>query len=231
MMKGPPPVTPDPFSDHLRALADPLWQAQFAHPFVRGIGDGSLDPAIFAVWLRQDYRFLLDYARVFALAAARAPDAATSARFATLLRETLTTELDLHRAAAAEFGITAEELEREEKAPTTQAYADFLLRTAALADFAELAAAILPCMWGYSWLGRQLAARGIPAEPRYARWIALYAGDDFADLAAWCREIVDAAAAGAGAAARDRMASAFLLSSRYELAFWEMAWRGERWPG
>ncbi len=224
------PAAPDRFSDHLRALADTIWRAQLSHPLVRGIGDGGLDPAVFACWLRQDYLFLLDYARVFGLAAARAPDAGTAARFATLLQETLTTELDLHRAYAAEFGITAEALAGEEKAPTTQAYTDFLLRTAALADFAEIAAALLPCMWGYSWLGQALAAGDPPADARYARWIALYAAPDFADLALWCREVVDAAAAGAGDATRRRMEAAFLLSSRYELAFWEMAWRDERWP-
>jgi len=218
------------FSEHLRRLADPVWRAQLDHPFVRGIGDGSLDPAVFGVWLRQDYLFLLDYARVFALAAARAPDPATAARFVTLLQETATTELDLHRSYVAEFGISVEDLEREEKLPTTQGYADFLLRTAALGEFGELAAAILPCMWGYSWLGQELATAGLPAEERYARWIALYAAPEFAVLAGWCRGIVDAVAAEeAGPTGRRRMEAAFVTSSRYELAFWEMAWRGERW--
>jgi thiaminase (transcriptional activator TenA) len=27
-----------------------------------------------------------------------------------------------------------------------------------------------------------------------------------------------------------RMEEAFLISSRYELAFWEMAWKQEEWP-
>lgn len=219
------------FSDHLRVLAAPLWDAQLGHPFVRGIGDGSLDPVVFGRWLRQDYLFLLDYARVFALAAARAPDAATAARFATLLQETIGTELDLHRSYVAEFGITAADLAREEKRPTTQGYTDFLLRVAALGDWSELAAALLPCMWGYSWLGQALAADGLPTEERYARWIALYAAPEFAALATWCREIVDQAALAVGDSARRRMEAAFLLSSRYELGFWEMAWTDERWPG
>jgi hypothetical protein len=29
---------------------------------------------------------------------------------------------------------------------------------------------------------------------------------------------------------RRRMEAALLTSSRYELAFWEIAWRRERWP-
>src|SRR5687768_11339698 len=151
-------------------------------------------------------------------------------RFAELLHETLTIEMDLHRSYVAEFGITVEDLERERTAPTTQGYTDFLLRTAATGDFPELAAALLPCMWSYSEIGRELARRGLPAEERYARWIALYADDAFAGLAGWCRELVDRVAAGLPDDAWQRVEAAFVTSSRYELAFWEMAWRGETWP-
>ncbi|MFN8532550.1 MAG: thiaminase II, partial [Dehalococcoidia bacterium] len=62
------------FSDELRAAADPIWQAQLEHPFVRGIGDGSLPIERFLYWVKQDYRFLIEYCRLFALAAARSPD-------------------------------------------------------------------------------------------------------------------------------------------------------------
>ena len=114
------------------------------------------------------------------------------------------------------------ELEAEEMAPVTRAYTDFLLRTAALGDFGELAAALLPCMWGFSEIGRGLAERGRPEEPLCARWVDAYADAEFARLAGWCRELVDALAAGAGPAQRDRMREAFLVSSRYELAFWDV---------
>ena len=38
------------FSDHLRRLAEPIWAAQHARPFVRGIGDGTLDSDRFLLW-------------------------------------------------------------------------------------------------------------------------------------------------------------------------------------
>jgi thiaminase/transcriptional activator TenA len=217
-------------TDALRALADPIWRAQHAHPFVRGIGDGSLDVDRFAHWVRQDYRFLVEYCRLFGLAAARAPDLDTLGRFADLLQATARTEMDLHRAYAREFGITEAELEREPMAPTTRAYTDFLLRVAATGDFAELVAALLPCMWGFAEIGQALQARGLPAEPRYAKWIEMYADPAFVALADWCRSLMDRLAEGAGEAGRRRIEEAFLTSSRYEYLFWEMAWRRETWP-
>lgn len=209
------------FSAELRAAADPIWRAQHEHELVRGIGDGTVDVERFQRWVRQDYLFLIDYCRLFALAAARAPDLATLRRFAELLQATAVTEMDLHRSYAAELGIPAEELEGEEPSPVTRAYTDFLLRTAALGDFAELAAALLPCMWGFSEIGLRLAERGRPADPRCAAWIDAYASPEFAELAAWCRALVDDLAAGTGPATRARMREAFLASSRHELAFWD----------
>ncbi|HWP28828.1 MAG TPA: thiaminase II [Chloroflexota bacterium] len=218
------------FTDHLRALAEPIWRAQHEHPFVRGIGDGTLPADRFQHWVRQDYRFLIEYCRLFGLAAARAPDLDTLTRFADLLHATAHTEMALHRAYARAWGLSEADLAATPMGPTTRAYTDFLLRVAAVGDFAELAAALLPCMWGFSEIGQALAARGAPADPRYAEWVATYAAEEFAALAAWCRDLVDRLATGASPVLRTRLEDAFLTSSRYELLFWEASWRLEQWP-
>jgi thiaminase/transcriptional activator TenA len=217
----------EPFSAQLRRAAEEVWAAQHEHPFVRGIGDGTLPVAGFARYVRQDYVFLVDYARLLALGAARAPDLETMRRFAGLAQAILGEEMDLHRALARELGISAPDLQAEPPAPVTRAYTDFLLRTASLGSFAELAAALLPCMWGYAEIGARLAERAErPADPRYARWIETYAAPEFAALAAWCRGLVDRLAAEGGDAECERMRRAFLVSSEHELAFWDVGLEG-----
>ena len=208
----------------LRAGAADVWEAQHAHPFVRGIGDGTLDEARFRFYVRQDYRFLIDYARVLALGAAKAPRVTEMRRLAALAQAVLETEMALHVGFAQRWGIAAGELETEAPAPATRGYCDFLLRTAAIGDFAELCAALLPCMWGYAEIGARLAAEGTPEHAGYAAWIATYADPEFQALAAWARELTDAAGADAGTGAVERMHAAFRTSSELELAFWEAAW-------
>ncbi len=44
-----------PLYQVMRQKADPIWQAIFAHPFVKGIGDGSLSRDRFEFYLKQDY--------------------------------------------------------------------------------------------------------------------------------------------------------------------------------
>ena len=62
------------FSDHLRKLAQPMWNAQLTHPFVVALGKGTLPERKFKYYILQDARFLGDLARVFSAGAMRAPD-------------------------------------------------------------------------------------------------------------------------------------------------------------
>lgn len=215
------------FAAELRDSAAPAWSAMLSHPFVRGIGDGSLPEDRFRFYVRQDYLFLTDYGRLLSLGAARAPRLEWMRRFAALAQSVLETEMDLHRQFAARWGITSEELESERTAPATDAYTNFLIRTAALGDFAELVAALLPCMWSYAEIGASLAEGGLPDHEGYAEWITMYASDEFGQLAAWCRELTDAAAEGAAGPGRRRMHGAFRASTEHEIAFWDSAWRSD----
>jgi len=217
------------FTDDLEGVAEPIWTAILEHPMVEALGEGTLDEEPFRYWVRQDYVYLIEYARVFAYGAAKAPDLERMGTFAELLGSTLEEEMDLHREYAAEFGITAADLERTDPSPTTRAYTDFLVRVAAAGTFGDLVAALLPCMWGFNETGRRLAADGYPEEDRYAEWIDTYAGAEFTELTEWCMDLMDEVAEGATAAERERYRTLFETSGRYEYRFWDAAWRREEW--
>jgi thiaminase/transcriptional activator TenA len=193
------------------------------------VGTGTLDEAPFRYWVEQDYVYLVEYARVFALGAANAPDLERMGTFAELLDATINTEMDLHREYAAEFGITEAELEGTEPSPTTRAYTDFLVRVAATGTFGDLVAALLPCMWGFNETGNRLEARGKPAHEQYDAWIEMYAGEEFTELTDWCKRLMDDVAADASATERERYREIFRTSARYEYRFWDAAWREEGW--
>jgi thiaminase (transcriptional activator TenA) len=216
-------------TDELYREARPIWDAQLEHPFVRGIANGSLPPGVFERWVIQDYGYLKEFARIFAWAVAKASRLEAMGWYAQVLDLTLNTEMELHRSYAARFGIEAEDLEAAEMWPTTRAYTDFLVRTAADGDMADLLAALLPCAWGYAHIGEALARGEMPEDQRYRDWIELYASEEFAEAASRLRGELDREAAGAGVEQRARIRKLFLLSSRYELRFWEMCWSGESW--
>jgi thiaminase (transcriptional activator TenA) len=215
-------------SERLRADHAEAWEACFTHPFVQAIGRGDLGDERFRTFLVQDYLFLIDYARALATASAKAPDLESQTHFANLAQATLTVEMELHRGVCAQWGIDAVSLEGAEPLPTTVAYTSFLLRCAA-GDLGELAAALLPCQWGYADVGLRLKARGLPEHERYAAWIESYADPGYVELAAWLRSFVDRIGENVSDATYVRWSRIFEATLRYEAAFWEMAWSGESW--
>jgi thiaminase (transcriptional activator TenA) len=219
------------FTEQLRQQAATVREQVFHHPFVTGIGDGTLPLAAFRYYMCQDYVFLVDYCRVLALAVAKADDLETMGRFAALLHATLHTEMALHRDFAAQFGISEAELEATQAAPSTRGYTQHLLTAAYAGSLSEITAALLPCMWDYSDIGQRLAAQGMPAsQPLYGDWIRMYAAPEFGELAAWLRDLLERLAGHATPAVQARLTRLFVDSCRYEYLFWEMAYRQEIWP-
>ncbi len=218
------------FADDIEHTALPIRQAILAHPFVVGVGDGTLDVAKFKHYVMQDYAYLIDYSRVLALASARAPDLETMSWFAGLLDETLNVEMDLHRSYCAEFGITPEQLEATIAAPTTVAYTSYLLNIAHQGSFAEVVASLLPCQWGYWEIGDHLAQQGEPeGAPLYGQWIRMYTAPEFAELADTIRNLANRLGDRAGPDELIAMGRAYLTSLRFEYQFWDMAYNLEEW--
>jgi thiaminase/transcriptional activator TenA len=217
-------------SDAFRQAAHAIWEANYAHPFVQGIGDGTLPLERYRYYLAQDYVYLIDFSRFFAVAAAKAPALAPMERLAKLLDETLHFEMDLHRSLCAEFGIPREALEQTRPSPTCLAYTSYLLRVAYEGEAASLLAALLPCSWGYGEIGLRLKAKGLPAVPHYAKWIATYASEEYQQIVDWLRGLFEEAVGDLGGLQRARLHGIFDTSSRWEYLFWEMAWRMEDWP-
>ncbi|MDE0483781.1 MAG: thiaminase II [Candidatus Poribacteria bacterium] len=217
------------FTDELRQSAAPIWEADLKHPFVRGMADGTLPTEKFKFYLIQDYLFLLDYSRVFAYGTIKAHDEATMALFAKLLDETLNTEMDLHRGYCEKFGISPAEMEAAPMAPTTHAYTRHMLHVAQIGTLADVIAGVLPCQWGYAEIGTTLAEQGGSPEPLYQEWIDMYASPEFLALGEWLRNLLNEITTESSSAEKERLHKNFLLSSRYEYLFWEMAWTQQTW--
>lgn len=214
-----------------RQRTEPIWQRIFAHPFVRSIGDGSLSLGRFRYYLRQDYVFLIEYARVLAMCVARGRDPATMGRLAELTSATLNGEMQLLRDFAARFDLSPGDLATSEPSPTTRAYTRHLLSVAYGGTLEEIGAATLPCQYGYHEIALRLAADRRPnPQPLYAEWIASYAGPEYGELATWLRDTQDALAARLTLEQVERLHDLYRTGCRYEYLFWEHAWQQEMWP-
>ncbi|MDV2683031.1 thiaminase II [Alkalihalophilus lindianensis] len=219
------------FSQRLHDKAQPIWEASHNHPFVQGIGDGSLNLEKFKFFMKQDYVYLIDYARLFALASMKATSLEHMSMFAKMLDATLNVEMDLHRQYAAKLGISNGELEDTQPAPMALAYSSYMLSVSERGSLIDLVTAILPCAWSYYEIGKKLAEiPGAMEHEFYGEWVTMYQSEEFGEIADWLIKLIDQLAEGLPDNELTRLEEIFLHTSRFEYMFWEMSYNEETWP-
>src|SRR5262245_64678517 len=70
---GQPGQEPMRFFERLKAAASAEWRVYTEHPFTDGMADGLLVEEAFRHYLVQDYLFLIEFARAYALAVYKSP--------------------------------------------------------------------------------------------------------------------------------------------------------------
>ncbi|MDN5930366.1 MAG: thiaminase II [Pseudonocardia sp.] len=201
-----------------------VYDAILAHPFLAGLADGTLPRESFRHYVVQDAHYLRGYAKALAVCAAKAPDVAATVMFAQHAAGAIAAEQDLHASLLDELGTGDEPV-----APATQAYLSYLLATAHGGSYAEAVGAVLPCYWIYARVGEHLLATGSP-DPLYARWIAMYGGDEYRAVVDAVLDETDRVGATLSTPELARMRTHFRTTSRYEWMFWDGAYRRETWP-
>jgi thiaminase/transcriptional activator TenA len=215
----------------MSGFCDRAWQrttelraAIHALPFNRELATGTLDQARFHFYIEQDALYLDQYARILAMAGARAPDGATLRLFAQSALEAVAVEQVLHGQYLTRFGAGD-----AEPSPDCLGYTSFLLATAYHEPWEVLMAALLPCFWIYWDVGNAIARKAAPGNT-YQAWIDTYSDEGFGNAVRAVIAATDTAAEAATEAVRARMMNAFIRSSQYEYLFWDGAYQRRGWP-
>ncbi|ADV62596.1 thiaminase;4-amino-5-aminomethyl-2-methylpyrimidine deaminase [Isosphaera pallida ATCC 43644] len=222
-------TTCEPFTNVLWRAIEPINDALKSHPFLVGLTTGDLERDRFAFYIVQDALYLVEFAQALSALAAFAPDPADSAMFNRHAADAIAVENALHGGLIVDLGLDSAQVKASELAPTCRAYVSHLKSTVLGRPFHEGLAAVLPCYWIYQDVGQRLAAQGSP-DPLYARWIATYGGAEFEAVTRQVLDLTDRLAPTLTPDQRAAMTQQFVLSSRYEWMFWDMAFRREAWP-
>lgn len=215
---------PYSFQD-LKATSPTEWQSYIQHRFVKELGDGSLAPDAFQHYLKQDYLFLIQFARAFALAAYKSATLSDLRQAKEGLQAIVDTELGLHIEYCREWGISEEQLANLPEARATLAYTRYVLDTGNRGDLLDLHVALSPCMVGYgeiaNWLNsRANTVRG--AANRYDAWIAMYESEEFQDAMQAEIHWLDERLADVSETRFEQLTRIFRDATRLEIDFWEM---------
>ena len=210
-----------PWTAALWAAGGETWRQILDLPFVRALGDGTLDEDLFSFYLDQDALYLRDYSRALATLSARADTAEAQVHWAAGAHEAIAAESQLHE------GWLANRARLGGPSPITMGYTNFLRASAAGEDYVVGAAAILPCYWLYEEVGAVLSSQNHADHP-YAEWLSLYGGEEFAAEVERSLAEVERAFEAASPAQRVRAARAYLSACVYEREFFDQAHRALR---
>ena len=212
-------------SYRLHDAAASIWEACRKHPFVTGIGDGTLAVEKFQHFMLQDYLYLFDYARVFALGVVKARDPELMRTFAANVDAILDGEMKIHRAYMKRLGIIEEQVFAVKPALDNLSYTNYMLSVASSGGPMEIVASILACSWSYAEIGQALATIPDALEhPFYGEWIQGYSSEEYAATNQALVELMDSLAANATEEQIAYLTEVFVNCSRYELGFWDMSW-------
>jgi len=96
--------------DMLMENVKDIWAAYHEHPFVTGIKYGTLEREKFRWYMVQDYLYLRDYAKVFAIGVAKSRNAEIAELFAKYI-QVMNGEMDVHKGYLAKLSVTQQEVE------------------------------------------------------------------------------------------------------------------------
>jgi len=193
--------------------------------FLLRVRDGTLGDDVFGRWMQQDRWFVAEGVRFLAALLARAPE-----RHRDLLATTIDAYRQELRLFEEEAGKASLTLAGVRPGFVNHAYTHFLLATAYGGTYAEAFTALYVAERAYhdSW---RVVRAGVRQGFRWHRFVENWAGDAFAAFVARLESELDGLAAAAAEEERRAMAEVFELTTRYEIAFWDMALEGATWPG
>ena len=216
------------FFERLKNEASAEWRAYTEHRFTNGLADGSLPEAAFRHYLVQDYLFLIEFARAYALAVYKSPRLADMREAAAGVSAILDVEMNLHVKLCAGWGLSPDNLERAAPAVEMLAYTRYVLDAGMRGDLLALKVALAPCVIGYAEIATRLASHpnALAATNPYSVWIAEYAGAPYQDVATKAQAHLDDLALRYVTPAREaELIAIFREATRLEADFWQMGWR------
>jgi thiaminase (transcriptional activator TenA) len=197
-----------------------IWNAYTQHEFVQRMANGTLPEEAFRRYLTQDYLFLIQFARAYALAAFKADTLADIRQAAAGLSAIVDLEMDLHVKFCAGWGLSEAEMEAEESAAETLAYSRFVLDRGMAGDLLDLHVALSPCIIGYAEIGGTVTPS---ANTPYKTWFDMYSGEEYqASAHAEAEQLEKLWHARAGEGRYAALSAIFATATRLESDFWQM---------
>ncbi|MGB2107539.1 MAG: TenA family protein, partial [Candidatus Puniceispirillum sp.] len=187
------------------------------------LADGSLPRKNFLYFLRQDYIFLIQFARSWGQAASKGSDISEIRMATAMMHELVNSKMQMHVELCNDEGIDTQTLFETTADPETTAYLNYLENVGSSGDFIDIMAVLSPSFLGYAEIGAKMASQ--KTSSNYQRWIKTYSNNSIQTLCHDIGSMIDDAIVlrlGADAMATDRwqgLCDRFRVTTKLEIDF------------
>ena len=212
-------------TEQLLAASSDIWAAYNEHPFVLGIQNGTLDKEKFRFYMIQDYLYLGEYAKTFAIGVAKATRL-ENAMLVSKYISVMNGELNVHSDYMSRLGVTQEDIDSAKRSLDNLSYTSYMLRVAYEEGEAEIIAAILACAYSYEVIAKKMVENNPAAvdDEFYGSWIRGYVSEEYSAENRVLIDKLESMTENYTPAQIEHLKDIFVACSRYEMAFWELSW-------
>lgn len=219
------------FTEIARAQTRPYWEGSFQHPFLVQLQNGTLPLEKFRYYLIQDSYYLHHFSILYNKVAEQTKNAELQQQMIENAASLAKGELAIRAEFFEKLAITEEEVRETPIAPTTYHYVSHMYRQLVESNDWVAAASLLPCSWLYFEIGKALQDSKIQSPmPVYQKWINTYGESEAQKVIDKECTLLNRLYNKSTPEQQEKMVSAFVISTKMEFNFWEMAYQLETWP-
>lgn len=202
-----------------------IWNSYNEHPFVKGIENGELDLEKFKYYMIQDYIYLLDYSKIFALGIVKAPNEEIMRFFAELVHSTLNFEMSVHKKYMERLNITSDIIKNSKPSLSNTSYTNYMLWVSQNGDILDLLVSVLSCSWSYKVIADKINNNSLAKENEFfGEWISGYTSKEYEECNDKLIDLVDKLGEQCSDTRIDILKNIFINCSKYEYMFWDMSY-------
>ncbi|MDU4861044.1 MAG: thiaminase II [Terrisporobacter othiniensis] len=214
-------------TDYLFNESKKIWDEYLKHPFIVEMGKGILDKEKFRNYLVQDYLYLLDYAKVYAMGLIKSDDVNHMKFFKDSVNGIMEDESATHIAYLKELGEDIKTLQRHKLKLENENYTNFMKSVALTGDIQDLIIAVLPCAWSYYYIAKEMKEiyKDNLENNYYAAWIDSYSCEEYRMCAKENIDLANELCVNIDDNKKEKLKEIFIKGSLYEMEFWQMAYK------
>lgn len=202
-------------------------------PHMQDILHGTMPLERFSYQIRQNYQYLLDFTRAWAVGLSRARNFDEMMDWYRIVTNTMEEAVIPNRQKWAQYlKIPLPDLDQVIMAPGKRSYTSHELARAMEGDLASCLMALFPCNILYWHMGQDLISQCIlPAGNMYREWIEYYVSPSYAGKCEDQIRMVNELCGHKSSQEQDGLQTIFAIGCNYEILQWrDMYYEMEEWP-